>query len=262
MNILFIGDIVSKVGRQMVEKYLPIIKQKYPIDVVIANGENVAHGKGINQATYNKLTALGIDIITMGNHFAAKVETNTFYKNATKMVRPLNIHPSACGVGSRVFDINGQKLRVTNLLGRVFINELNPSNPFDAFDKLLETSNETFHFVDFHAEATAEKIAFAWNYDGKISCVVGTHTHVQTADERVLPNGTGFLCDVGMTGATDGIIGARKEPMIYRVRTGLPAKYEVAEGNGMLNACYITLDESGKTTSIKRIYLSSFKEEL
>ena len=144
MNILFIGDIVSKVGRQMCEKYIPIIKAKYPVDVVIANGENVAHGKGINQKTYAQLLSYGIDVITMGNHFASKTETNSFYKNAVKMVRPLNIHPSAAGVGSRVFDVNGQKLRVTNLLGRAFINELNPSNPFDALDKLLETCDEKF----------------------------------------------------------------------------------------------------------------------
>ena len=261
MNILFIGDIVSKVGRQMCERYIPILRNKYDIDVVIANGENVAHGKGINASLYNKLLSFGIDIITMGNHFASKMESNTFYKNADKLVRPLNIDKIAPGLGSRVFDVKGVKLRVTNILGRVFINELSPSNPYDAMDNLLENCNEDFHFVDFHAEATAEKMAFGWNYDGKISCLIGTHTHVQTADERILPQGTGYLTDAGMTGASDGIIGARRDTMIYRNKTGFPAKYEVQEGSGQLNGCVITLDENGKTTSMKRIFISDFRKD-
>jgi len=263
MKVLFIGDIFSKVGRQMTEKYLKDIQIKHHIDFTIANGENVAHGKGINSSTYEKLVSFGIDAITLGNHFAAKTETNSFYLKAVKMIRPINIHPSASGVGTRVFDVNGIKIRVTNILGRAFITELNPSNPFDAMDELLKTCDEKIHIVDFHAEATAEKLAFAWNFDGKVTAVIGTHTHVQTADNRILPQGTGYISDVGMTGPYNGIIGGRRDSMIYRSRTGLPVKFDVeASLEGVLCGVVLDIDEeNAKTRSVERIYISPDRVE-
>ncbi len=256
MKILFIGDIVSKPGREALHQHLPHLKEQYAIDFVIANGENSAHGKGISPRIYQELIAEGIDAITMGNHFMSKELPNAFYTNATQLVRPLNIHPSAVGVGSRVFTCKGQTIRVTNLLGRAFMSELAPTNPFDVLDDLLIANHEKIHIIDFHGEATGEKMAFGWNYDGKVSAVIGTHTHVQTADERVLPQGTAFISDVGMSGPYDGVIGAKIENMIVRARTTLPSKYDVAESKGQLNAVVIDIDEqTGKAKTIDRIFL-------
>lgn len=256
MNILFIGDIVSKPGRQVVETHLSRLKLEYAIDFVIANGENSAHGKGISPRIYQNLLDAGIDAITMGNHFMSKELPNGFYESATKMIRPLNIHPSAAGVGSRSFVCKGQTIQVTNLLGRAFMPELEPTNPFDALDALLQNSPAKIHIVDFHGEATGEKNAFCWNYDGRVSAIIGTHTHVQTADERVFPKGTAFITDVGMSGPYDGVIGAKIENMIQRSRTNLGGKYEVAESEGQLNAVVIRIDElTGYAVSIHRIFI-------
>lgn len=256
MNILFIGDIVSKPGRKAISDHLPLLKEKYAIDFVIANGENAAHGKGISPRIYEQLIELGIDVITMGNHFMSKSLPSHFYESATQMVRPLNIHPSAAGYGSRVFVCKDQAIRVTNLLGLAYMNELNPTSPFEALDSLLQTSQEAIHIIDFHGEATGEKNAFCWNYDGRVSAIIGTHTHVQTADERIFPKGTAFISDVGMTGAYDSVIGAKIEAMIQRARSNMGGKYDVADGEGQLNAVVICVDTgSGRATEIRRIYI-------
>ena len=257
MRFLFIGDVVSKVGRQMILDNLKKIKEKYDIDIVIANGENAAHGRGISLNSYNSLIDMGVNVITLGNHFNSCNKSNNFYVNATKLIRPLNIHPSATGFGTRVFDYNNINFRVTNILGRVFINALNPQNPFDVLDELLPKCKEKIHIIDFHGEATGEKMAFAWNFDGKVSAILGTHTHVQTIDNRILPSGTAYISDVGMTGPYDGIIGAKKEEIIFKTRTGLPAKFDVETGRGQLNAVVLDIDnETGKALSIKRVYIS------
>lgn len=257
MKILFIGDIVSSSGRNIINRYLKNIKNKYEIDFVIANGENSAHGKGITEKIYLELLSYGIDVITLGNHFLLATESLNVLDRSERLVRPLNIHSSIPGSGSRVFDVKGYKVRVTNLLGKVFINDLNPSNPFDAIDVVLESSDELIHFVDLHAEATAEKLSIGWYLDGKVSAVVGTHTHVPTADERILPNGTAYLTDVGMTGPYDGIIGTRRDLVIHKQRTGLPTKFDIQEGEAQLCACVIDIDEeTGKSRSIFRININ------
>lgn len=257
MRFLFFGDVVSKPGRQIIAEYLPILKRDYRVDVVIGNGENVAHGNGITPGTYEELLRIGLDVITLGNHFLNGDKSNNFWKNADKLVRPINIHPSAAGEGSRVFEKNGIKFRVTNVLGRAFISVLSPRNPFDALDEVIKNNDARIHIVDIHAEATGEKLALAWNFDGKISAVVGTHTHVQTADARVLPNGTACICDVGMCGPYDGILGVDKDCIIYRTRTGLPAKHNIAEGETQLSAVVLDIDEqTGKARSIERIYIN------
>lgn len=261
MRFLFFGDIVSKPGRDIIAKYLPLIKKDYCIDVVLGNGENVAHGRGITAGTYNELCNLGFEAITLGNHFLNGTQSNSFWESSSKIVRPLNIHPSAAGCGSRVFEHNGIKFRVTNVLGRSFINALSPRNPFDALDEVIASNDVKIHIVDFHAEATGEKLAFAWNYDGKVSCVLGTHTHVQTADARVLPNGTACISDVGMCGPYNGILGVEKDYIIYRTRTGLPTKFEIAKGPAQLSAVVLDIDEdSGKTKSIQTIYINPDRE--
>lgn len=263
MKILFIGDIVSSTGRSIVSRYLKDIKNKYEIDFVIANGENAAHGKGITEKMYLELLSYGIDVVTLGNHFLLATESLNVLDRSEKLIRPLNLHSSVPGSGSRVFDVKGYKVRVTNLLGKVFINDLNPSNPFDAIDALLEASNEVIHIVDFHAEATAEKLSLGWYLDGKVSAVIGTHTHVPTADERIFPNGTAYQSDVGMCGPYDGIIGMRKDLVIHKQRTGLPTKFDIEEGDAQLNACVLDIDEaSGKTRSIQRINLNRDHLEL
>ena len=192
---------------------------------------------------YNELISYGIDVVTLGNHFLLATESLNVLDRSEKLVRPLNIHSSIPGKGSKVFECKGYKIRVTNILGKVFINDLNPSNPYDAIDEVLKESKELIHFVDFHAEATAEKLSLGWYLDGKVSAVIGTHTHVPTADERILPQGTAYLTDVGMTGPYDGIIGTRRDLVIHKQRTGLPVKFDIQEGDAQLNACVIDIDE-------------------
>ena len=257
MKILFIGDIVSSSGRNIVNRYLKDIKNKYEIDFVIANGENSAHGKGITEKMYLELLSYGIDVVTLGNHFLLASESLNVLDRSEKLIRPLNLHSSIPGRGSKVFEVKGVKIRVTNLLGKVFINDLNPSNPFDAIDEIINESNELIHIIDFHAEATAEKLSLGWYLDGKVSAVIGTHTHVPTADERIFPQGTAYMSDVGMCGPYDGIIGMRKDLVIHKQRTGLPTKFDIQEGEAQFNACVLDIDEqTGKANSIQRININ------
>ncbi len=257
MKFLFLGDIVSKPGREIIHEYLPKIKERYKIDVVIANGENVAHGKGISPSTYQELDELGIDAITLGNHFLFGNQSNAFWEKSNKIVRPLNLHPSSAGFGSRVFEHNGIKYRVTNILGRAFINAGNPANPFDALDDVIAKNNEVIHIVDFHAEATGEKIALGWNYDGKVSALLGTHTHVPTLDYRILPNGTAFCSDVGMCGPYNGVLGVDKDIIIHRTRFGVSNRFEIADGPAQLCGLVLDIDETtGKTKTIERVYIN------
>lgn len=256
MRVLFIGDIVGKVGRNALKKYAPIFKEKYNYDILIVNGENSAHGKGITTSTYKDIMSAGTNIITLGNHFFSKKEAANLFNNATEIVRPYNIHPSAVGQGSRVYNINGYTLRVTNLLGNAFMNEHEPSNPFKALDEIIEKSNELIHIVDFHGEATGEKYAMGWDFDGKVSAILGTHTHIQTVDARIFPNGTAFISDVGMTGPYNSVIGCKPAEVIFKNRTGLPARFDVATGVAQICGVVIDIDETtGKATNIERIYI-------
>lgn len=255
MRILFIGDVVAASGRHYLRDHLADIKRDYRIDFTIANGENSAHGKGISAQTYTELLKAGVQVVTMGNHYITKMETDEFYKQADRLVRPYNISKIAPGVGSRSYMTSHGPIRVTNLLGRVFMNSPVADNPFDALEEILNTTTEKIHIVDFHAETTGEKYAMAYAFDGHITAMVGTHTHIQTTDNRLLPSKkTAYISDIGMTGPYDSIIGASPAEVIHRTRTGLPARFEVAEGPAVFSAVIIDVDETtGDARGIERL---------
>lgn len=257
MKILFIGDIFGSTGRELIEDNLYQLKNKYQIDFVIANGENAAHGKGITKKIYDEFIFEGINAITMGNHTYAKKEIIDFIDDAPNLIVPYNQLRTLPGVGSRVFNIRGKTIRVTNLLGVAFMNGYN-DNPFIAMDDLLKECSEDFHIVDFHAETTSEKIALSYYLTGKVSAVVGTHTHVQTADEKIIDGKTAFISDVGMTGPLNGVIGCSKDSIIYKMTTGLNHKFEIEDGPGQLCAVIIEFDDlTNMPTSIERVMINS-----
>src|SRR5688572_8821366 len=206
MKILAIGDIFGKIGRKIIKCYLGRIKQEYQIDLVIANVENATHGKGISFKHYQELKNYGIDIMTSGNHIFHLEETQKEIDKFSDLIRPLNSNPFHPGKGTILKEWGNKKIRITNLIGITFMPPA--ENPYSALEKILENDKSDIHLVDFHAEATAEKAVFAHYFAGKITALWGTHTHVQTADERILPPSTAFITDLGMTGPSEGIIGA------------------------------------------------------
>ncbi|MCH4389948.1 MULTISPECIES: TIGR00282 family metallophosphoesterase [Staphylococcus] len=257
MRILFIGDIVGKVGRNAIAEYLPKIKQSYRPTVSIVNAENAAHGKGLTEKLYKQLLRDGVDFMTMGNHTYGQREIYDFIDDANRMVRPANFPSEAPGVGMRFIQINDIKLAIINLQGRSFMQDID--DPFKKADQLIEEAKKetNFIFVDFHAETTSEKNAMGWYLDGRVSAVVGTHTHIQTSDERVLPNGTGYITDVGMTGYYDGILGINRDEVIERFITSLPQRHVVPDdGRSVLSGVIIDLDKDGKTKRIERILIN------
>ncbi|WP_085062848.1 TIGR00282 family metallophosphoesterase [Staphylococcus haemolyticus] len=257
MRILFIGDIVGKVGRNAIAEYLPKIRQSYRPTVSIVNAENAAHGKGLTEKLYKQLLRDGVDFMTMGNHTYGQREIYDFIDDANRMVRPANFPSEAPGVGMRFIQINDIKLAIINLQGRSFMQDID--DPFKKADQLIEEAKKetNFIFVDFHAETTSEKNAMGWYLDGRVSAVVGTHTHIQTSDERVLPNGTGYITDVGMTGYYDGILGINRDEVIERFITSLPQRHVVPDdGRSVLSGVIIDLDKDGKTKQIERILIN------
>ncbi len=257
MKILFIGDIVGKTGRTSVKEVLPFLFKKERIDYTIANCENLAHGNGITEETIKEMREAGVKCFTSGNHIFDKRPALDFIEDYPDVLRPLNYPPSVPGNTYRIERLPENKtLLITNLLGRAFMPPIDC--PFRTLERLLEEKKADYVFVDFHAEATAEKAAFANYFDGRVDVVVGTHTHVQTADERMLPKGTLFITDVGMCGASDSIIGVKKEAAIKRMITGLPQRFEPAGGDWWFSAVLITLSENER--SIKRIFFKSKKE--
>ncbi len=258
MRVLFIGDIVGKPGRQLVRTGLSALISRHAVDLVIANAENAAAGAGITRDIGDELLDLGIDVMTSGNHIWDKREAFAYIGAEPRLLRPANFPAGAPGNGSYVARTrNGVGVGVINVMGRVFMTQLD--DPFAVVQRELDALRQRARvvFVDFHAEATSEKIAMGWYLDGKVAAVVGTHTHVQTADERVLPNGTAYLTDVGMTGPHDSIIGVDIEPSLSRFLTGLPARFEVATGNPRLNAVVVEADEStGRALDIERLSYS------
>ncbi|MCE8167863.1 MAG: TIGR00282 family metallophosphoesterase [Candidatus Moeniiplasma glomeromycotorum] len=253
MKILAIGDIFGKTGRQVIKKFLPQLKEKYQLDLVVANIENATHGKGISRKHYQELKEAGIGLMTSGNHIFALEETKKFIQEVPDLLRPLNSNPYHPGPGTVLLKIKGKKIRITNLLGTNFL-PLATQNPYFTLEKLLNSPDWDIHLIDFHAETTAEKIALALYFDGKISALWGTHTHVQTADERILPNGTGFITDLGMTGPYSGVIGAKPEVIFQRAKYGLPAKMAPAEDNGQFNGVIFEFDDiNNKVINVKRI---------
>lgn len=258
MRILFIGDVVGSPGREMVKDYLPKLKQKYHPSVTIVNGENAAGGKGITEKIYKQFLEWGVQVITMGNHTWDKREVFEFIDDAKYMIRPANFTEESPGKGIVYLNINGQKIAVINMQGRTFLPPID--DPFRKADELIEEAKQRTNiiFVDFHAEATSEKQAMGWYLDGRVSAVVGTHTHTQTADERILSEGTAFITDVGMTGPYDGILGVEKEAVLKRFLTNLPVRFEVVRrGKKQLNGILITIDaKTGKATEVERILIN------
>ena len=255
MKILFIGDIVGEPGRRAVAELLPGIKKANGVEFVIGNAENVAGGSGITPSLADELFASGLDVITSGDHVWKRKEIIERIDSDSRILRPANYPAGAPGFGSTVVKSeSGVEVGIINLIGRVFMQAL--ECPFrtakEEIDKIKNKAR--IIIVDMHAEATSEKIALGWYLDGQVSAIIGTHTHVQTADEKILPGGTAFLCDAGMTGPLDGVIGRKKEQILARFLTQMPMKFEMAEGDIQLQGAVIDIDEkTGKANSIKRI---------
>jgi metallophosphoesterase (TIGR00282 family) len=258
MNILFIGDIVGRPGRELVRRGLSALVDRHAIDLVIANAENAAAGFGITREIGDGLLDRGIDVMTSGNHIWDKKEVLDYIGAEPRLLRPANYPAGVPGRGTYVARTDsGKSVGVINVMGRVFMLQID--DPFAVVLREIESIRQRARIiiVDFHAEATSEKSAMGWHLDGKVTAVLGTHTHVQTADERVLPNGTAFITDVGMTGPHDSIIGMEREPSLARFLNALPAKFEPATGNPRLNAVIVEADEAtGRASDIRRLSYS------
>ncbi len=255
MRILFIGDVFGRPGRDLVRRGLPALAAHYEIGAVVANVENAASGAGITRETGEALLECGIDVMTTGNHVWDKREALTYIGAEPRLLRPLNMSAGVPGRGVFVARVGGGRpLGVINAMGRVFMPPVD--NPFEAVSAAVADMARECRLiiVDMHAEATAEKIAMGWYLDGRVTAVVGTHTHVQTADARVLPGGTAYITDAGMTGPHDSIIGMEREQVISRFVTGLPTRMEPASGNPRMQAVVITADDqTGRALDIERI---------
>ena len=246
MKILFLGDIVGIVGRRTVANNLEKLVRKYQVDFVIANGENVTHGKGLIEKHYYELLDAGIDCITLGNHYLSKDQLLSYIEDADALIRPLNISKRIGGEGSRLFNVNGINIRVTNVLGTAFMKE-EVSSPYYSLKSLIDSleSEDSIHIVDYHAEATGEKMCFGYAFDGLVSAVLGTHTHVQTNDAKILPNGTAFISDIGMCGAANGVLGFEKNSVMRVTMFGEKDRFGFDEQDqGLLNAVVIDIDET------------------
>ena len=256
MKALLIGDVIGRPGRASVERVVPSLREELGLDLVVANCENLAAGIGVTPSTADELFAAGVDVLTSGNHVWRKKEALELLKMDHRVLRPANYPETSPGSGSTIIDtITGLKVGILNVQGRVFMDPV-VSCPFRSAEKELERLRlvTPMIIVDIHAEATSEKVALGWFLDGKVSCIFGTHTHIQTADERILPNGTAFLTDVGMTGPYDSVIGRETQPILERFLTGLPTKAEVAEGNVQLHALLVEIDpKTGKATRVERL---------
>ena len=257
MNLLFVADVMGGPGRKVVASILPILRKERKLDFVVLNGENSAGGFGMTYETAQEFFDMGVDVLTTGNHIWDRKDFYPYLDSETNVLRPLNYPPDNPGHGSGVFHTkNNVPVGVLNLQGRVFMKEIDC--PFRTvlpeIRKLRESAK--IIFLDFHAEASAEKVAMGWYLDGQISAMVGTHTHVQTADERILPAGTGYITDAGMCGSADGVIGVKKELAIKRFISQTPNRFQPADSNLMFNGMFFEIDEeSGRTTKIDRIQL-------
>lgn len=260
MRILFVGDIVGKVGRKTLAKSLLFVIKEEKIDFTIVNAENITNGRGINKNHYNFLKEFPIDCITLGNHYKDKDEILDVIDN-DNIIRPLNIKYQFPGNGSMVFKRNNKEIRVTNLCGNAFMSE-EYSDPYMEIQKILETDKSDIHLIDFHAEATGEKKAFAYSLKGKVAAVLGTHTHVQTADEQILNNGTAYISDVGMTGSYNSVLGDEINSVVNRIILHEEtSRFKLLDDDDQLfNAVVIDVDDStNKANSIKRINLLNGK---
>jgi metallophosphoesterase (TIGR00282 family) len=259
MRLLFLGDIVGRPGRDLVRRHVRALASQQRADLVIANGENAAGGAGITRDNMLEILSAGVDVITTGNHVWDKRETLEFIGNEPRLIRPANYPEGTPGAGSYVATTkDGGRVGVINVMGRVFLHALD--DPFRAAAREVErvrADGARVVFVDMHAETTSEKLALSYYLDGKVSAVIGTHTHVQTADERILPGGTACLTDVGMTGPHDGVIGIEKTAIIARFVSGVPGRFETATGDLRINAVVVEADaDTGRSSSIQRVSLS------
>ncbi len=267
MKILFVGDVFGSAGRRIVREHLPHVRESHQVDLTVINGENAAGGFGITPNLAEDLFDLGADVITTGNHVWDKRELIDYmrsvpadsHERARRVLRPANLQHGLPGYGVYQGVIQegpeqGLPYGVVNLMGRVFMNGTN--DPFHAVNHLLEGVSAKTILVDFHAEATSEKVAMGWHLDGRVTAVLGTHTHIPTADERVLPGGTAYQTDVGMSGPYDSVIGVEKELVLNRFLSGMPGKFEAATGNPKMCAALISADPAtGKAYKIQRLML-------
>lgn len=254
MRVLLLGDIYGRPGRQMLKEILPQIKQEYSPDLIIANGENSAGGFGLTPKIAKELFAMGIDVLTSGNHIWDQKDIIPYLDQEPRILRPANYPPGTPGNFLYYATINDQKVAIINLIGRVFMGDFDC--PFRKIDQLLEEVQQhtPFVIIDFHAEATSEKQAFSWYVDGRVSIVVGTHTHVPTADQRILPGGTAYTTDLGMCGPLDGVLGVSRETVINKFLTQLPTRFSVAKGPRQLCGIIVDLNHEGKAEKIFRLY--------
>lgn len=263
MNILFVGDIFGSAGRRIVREHIGHVREAHDVELVIINAENAAGGFGVTPAIADELFDMGADVLTTGNHVWDKRELLDYLTSVPeesderprRILRPANFEPGVPGYG--VFEgvtDSGVEYAVIDLMGKVFMSGTN--NPFTAVNELLKKIKAKVIVVDFHGEATSEKVAMGWHLDGRVTAVLGTHTHVPTADERVLPGGTAYQTDVGMSGPYDSVIGVEKELVLHRFLTGMPGKFEAAKGNPKMCAAIISCDPgTGRASAIQRIML-------
>lgn len=255
MNILLIGDIMGKPGRHAVHNCIGKVKTDYSIDFIIANGENIANGTGIQPDSFKNLIDMGVDVVTSGNHIWSKKEVKEILGRDPRLLRPHNYPSENAGTGLGIYDCKGTPIAVLNLMGRVFM--YNIDCPFKSADKAIEQiqGKAKIIMVDMHCEATSEKRAMGWYLNGRVSSVTGTHTHVMTADEEILPGGTAYLTDIGMSGSPNSVIGMKQQQVLSRFLTGAPARFEVSEELPYLfQAVVVSVDkENGKATKIERI---------
>nr|WP_318034610.1 TIGR00282 family metallophosphoesterase [Mesomycoplasma lagogenitalium] len=264
IGILFIGDVFGKPGINNLEKNIPLLKEKYKIDFIIAQGENVSGRKGLNENDYLQLKKIGINAITLGNHVWADENIYKIIDNP-EIIRPYNINKNYKGHGTSVFTVNGYKLRITSMLGITFNkllfpwNEETADNFFDAFDQIYKKDqvekNVDFHIIDFHAETTSEKSVFGLYVDGKVDAFIGTHTHIQTNDAKILPNGTLYITDAGMTGPMNAAIGANFDEVYQRMRYEKKIKFTVSKNKTQFNGVYLKLSKDQKRKKIIPISL-------
>ena len=254
MNILTIGDVVGSVGCRFLRAHLPTLKKLKGVDLVICNGENSADGNGITPASAEYLFQSGVDVITTGNHAFRRREMYAVFDSCETLLRPANFPDGAPGRGFLIYDMGRVQVGVVNLMGVVYMEPLD--NPFDTADRILAAGLPKITVVDLHAEATGEKKSISYHLDGRVSAVVGTHTHVQTADEQILPNGTAYLSDLGMTGPVHSVLGVKPELTIEKMRRHLPVRFELGTDPCEMDCALICVDDkTGRSLSIERIQI-------
>jgi len=253
MRLLFIGDVVGRPGRDGLARTMPALRERHEPDLVVVNGENSAGGVGITEKTARQLFEIGADVITTGNHSYRHRDVYPFYDECERLIRPSNYRTASPGKGHAIVEAGGRRVCVINLSGTVYLDAAR--SPFDESEALLERTKDEAdaYVVDFHAELTSEKVAMGWHLDGRVGAVLGTHTHVPTADGRVLPGGTAFMSDVGMTGSRDGVIGANREQVLEAFRTQLPIRFETATENVWVMGAAVEVGDDGLATSIEQI---------